>query len=209
MRASRQNGHIPEAPLTTGDVARYCHTNLVQVNRWIKRDQLKAFRNPGGQFRIARSDFRQFLVRHGMPVVPEYFDEERGKKILVADDDPSVVEAIGFILRAQPEQYQVEVARDGYETLLKAGDFKPDLVILDIRMPKFDGVELCRRFKLNGAIGPGLKILAITGHSEAYDREYLLANGADDYLLKPFNKSTLLEHVRSLLHGRAGEPGQK
>ncbi|HUU27986.1 MAG TPA: response regulator [archaeon] len=190
---------IPDPPLTTGDIARYCHTTVMQVNRWIKSGALKSFRNPGGQYRIMRAEFRSFLESNGMPIIKEFFQGNRGKKILVADDDRTVVEAISYLLKSQPENFEVEISRDGYETLIKAGDFKPDLLILDIRMPKIDGLEVCRRLRQNASITQGIKILAITGHSEAYDRDLVLSSGANDYLLKPFEKNTLLHHVEELI----------
>lgn len=191
---------IPDPPLTTGDIARYCHTTIMQVNRWIKNGDLKAFRNPGGQNRITRQEFRSFLERNGMPVLDDFFREiERGKRVLVADDDRSVVDAIRYLLMAQEEDYEVKVSRDGYETLIAAGDFKPDLLIIDIRMPKIDGLEVCRRLRQNDSFTRGIKILAITGHSEAYDRDLVLRNGADEYLLKPFEKQTLVALVKRLL----------
>ncbi|MFC1544777.1 response regulator [Gemmatimonadota bacterium] len=191
---------IPDPPLTTGDIARYCHTTVMQINRWIKNGDLKSFRNPGGQNRITRQEFRSFLVRNGMPVLDEFFLEiERGKRVLVADDDRAVVDAIKYLLQAQPEDYEVQVCGDGYETLIAAGDFKPDLLIIDIRMPKIDGLEVCRRLRQNKSIIRGIKILAITGHSEAYDRDLVLRNGANEYLLKPFDKKSLLQLVQRLL----------
>ena len=199
MKKKANDEFIPEPPLTTGDIARYCHTNMMQVNRWIKKSALKAFRNPGGQHRITREEFRKFLVKNEMPVIEEFFQLRARKKILVADDDQSVVEAIRYLLNAQPENYEVEVSRDGYETLIKSGDFKPDLLILDIRMPKIDGLEVCRRLRQNPDITTGLKILAMTGHSEAYDSQLVMASGANDYILKPFEKKELLRHVGELL----------
>lgn len=191
---------VPDPPLTTGDIARYCHTTVMQVNRWIKNGALIAFHNPGGQSRITRDEFRRFLERNGMPVLEEFFGAESiGKKILVADDDRSVVDAIRYLLRAQDKNYRVKTSRDGYETLIAAGDFKPDLLIMDIRMPRIDGLEVCRRLRQNENITRGMKILAITGHSEAYDRDLVLRNGADEYLLKPFDKKSLLEHVERLI----------
>ena len=190
---------IPDPPLTTGDISRYCHTTVMQVNRWIKSGALKAFRNPGGQNRITREEFKGFLERNGMPVVDGFFNKRARKKILVADDDSTVVRAISYLLKAQSDRFEVEMSRDGYETLIKAGDFKPDLLILDIRMPKIDGLEVCRRLRQNEDITQGIKILAITGHSEAYEREQVLESGANDYLLKPFEKKSLLDHIERLL----------
>lgn len=190
---------IPAPQLTTGDIARYCHTTVMQVNRWIKNKELKAFRYPSGHYRIIKEEFRSFLQRNDMPIIEEYFEEKRRKKILIADDDPSVVDAIRHLLVKQNEDYQVEVAFDGYETLIKTGDFKPDLLILDIRMPIIDGLEICRRLREDKNITPGIKILAITGHSEAYDRDMVLESGANDYLLKPFDTKSIMTSVEKLL----------
>jgi len=190
--------YIPEPQLTTGDIARYCHTTVMQVNRWIKTGDLKAFRFPGGQHRVTKKEFKIFLKSNGMPIIEEFFLGKGKKKILVADDDISVANAISYLLRTR-FNFDVEVSRDGYETLIKAGDFKPDLLILDIRMPKIDGLEVCRRLRENKDVTPGIKILAITGHSEAYDRDTVLASGANDYLIKPFDKNALLDHVERLI----------
>ena len=190
--------YIPEPQLTTGDIARYCHTTVMQVNRWIKTGGLKAFRFPGGQHRVTKTEFKIFLKSNGMPIIEEFFLGKGKKKVLVADDDISVANAISYLLRTRLN-FDVEVSRDGYETLIKAGDFKPDLLILDIRMPKIDGLEVCRRLRENKDVTPGIKILAITGHSEAYDREAVLASGANDYLIKPFDKNALLDHVERLI----------
>lgn len=190
---------IPERIFTTGDIARYCHTTVMQVNRWIKSGALKAFRYPNGQYRIMKDEFRHFLERNGMPVVDNFFEERNEKKILVADDDASIVDALRRLLTSHNKEYLIEVAYDGYETLIKAGDFKPDLLILDIKMPKIDGLEICRRLRHDKSITPGIKILAITGYSEAYDREMVLASGANDYLLKPFDTRSILMSVDKLI----------
>jgi len=193
------NESIPKPQLTTGDIAHYCHTTVMQVNRWIKNGALNAYRNPGGQYRITKDEFRNFLERNGMPVIEDFFNETTEKKILVADDDASVVNAIKLILKSYDKSINVEVAYDGFETLIKAGDFKPDLLIMDIRMPKIDGLEICRRLRKDKNITAGIKILAITGHSEAYDKEFVLSSGANEYLLKPFDKKSLLNYVEKLI----------
>lgn len=199
MAKKNYTDSIPEPVYTTGDIAHYCHITVMQINRWIKDKKLKAFRNPGGQYRITKSEFRDFLERNGMPIVEEFFKERKEKRILVADDDLSVVDALCHLLRKHNANYQVEVAYDGYDTLIKAGDFKPDLLILDIRMPKIDGLEICRRLRQDKTITPGIKILAITGYSEMYDRDIVLASGANEYLLKPFDMKSIIQNVEKLL----------
>jgi len=194
-----KNKSIPESLYTSGEVARYCHTTVMQVNRWIKNKDLKAFRYPGGHYRITKEEFKSFLKRNNMPIIDDYFREQHGKKILIADDDKNVVDAIHRLFSKKDKDFKIEIAYDGYEALIKAGDFKPDLIILDILMPKIDGLEICRRLRKDKTITPGIKILVITGYSDAYDRETVLANGADDYLLKPFDTQSIVKSVEKLL----------
>ncbi|MFC1538450.1 response regulator [Candidatus Latescibacterota bacterium] len=199
MTKKLNNNFTPEPLLTTGDIARYCTTGVPQVNRWIKKGDLIAFRNPGGQYRITKKEFRKFLERNGMPIVEEFFQEVKNKKILIADDDSTLVDSFSELIKAYFKDVEIEVAYDGYETLIKTGDFKPDLLILDIRMPKIDGLEVCRRIRQNNTIYPDIKILAMTGHSEAYERDEVLDSGANEYLIKSFDIDNLIEHVKKLL----------
>lgn len=185
--------------LTTGDIARYCETTVKQVNRWIQKGDLEAFRTPGGHYRIAKEKFREFLERNGMPVNEEFFKAPHNMKVLVVDDDSKLVNVIGDVLKTRYEDWEIEKAHDGYEALITVGNFNPDLLILDIRMPKVDGLDVCRRLRENKVISSRLKILAMTAHSEAYDRETVLAAGADEYLLKPIGMKTLLEYVEKLI----------
>ena len=198
MKKNKSSQSLPSTLLTTGDIARYCQITVSQVNRWIKSNELEAFRYPGGHYRITKEDFRSFLERNGIPVIDDFFDDIGGVKILIADDDPIVVDALFTLLSKQKKNYRIETAYDGYEALVKTGDFKPDLLILDIRMPKVDGLEICRRLRKDNSITKDIKILAITGHSEAYDRETVLANGADEYLLKPFNTKSILSSIERI-----------
>ena len=199
MTKKNKTEFLPGPLLTTGEVARYCQTSVMQINRWIKNGTLKAFRNPGGRYRISKKDFREFLEKNGMPIVEEFFEYERNKRILIADDDADLVKGIRYLLQASYVELNIKVAYDGYEALIKAGDFKPDLLILDIRMPKIDGLEICRRIRQNNTLKSDTKILAITGHSEAYDREMVLDAGADEYLLKPIDTEKLLELIEKLI----------
>jgi len=199
MDKKNDSEYIPGPLLTTGEVARYCHVSVMQVNRWIKNGTLKAFRNPGGRHRVSKDDFRAFLEYNRMPVVKEFFDDDRNRKILIVDDDRDLVKGIRHLIESNYVEVDIEVAYDGYEALLKAGDFKPDLLILDIMMPKIDGLAVCRRIRENAGINPDIRILAITGHSEAYDREIVLDAGADEFMLKPIDSDGMLAFIEKLI----------
>ena len=184
--------------LTTGDIARYCETSVKQVNRWILGGKLESFQNPGGHYRITKEKFREFLERNKMPINEEFFDKQQ-KKILIADDDASLAKAYAFALKKRFKDVKIETAIDGYETLIKTGKFNPDILILDIRMPRIDGLEVCRRLRNDTTTNKGIKILVVTAHSHEYDRETVLASGANEYLIKPVKITTLLEQVEKML----------
>jgi len=199
MPKKTRNKFIPEPFLTTGDIAHYCHTGISQVKRWIQNGDLKATRTPGGHYRIKQEDFRKFLKRSKIPIIKEFFQGAKKKKILIADDDDGLVDAISEVFLTRYRDVEIETAYDGYKTLIKTGDFKPDLLILDIKMPRIDGLEVCRRLREDKTITPGIKIIAITAHSESYDRDTVIASGADEYLLKPFKMKMLIDYVEKLI----------
>ena len=188
-----------KAVLTTGDIARYCHTNVFQVNCWIKNGELKTFQTPGGHNRIAIEEFKSFLERHDIPVSEEIKQKVKKGRILVADDDTVLADLIKNVMEDRFKNIEIEIAHDGYEALIKTGKFSPDLLILDIRMPKIDGLEVCRRLRQDTSLSPGMKIIAITAHANMYDRDTVLASGADEYLIKPIDMQTLQEHVEKLI----------
>ena len=120
-------------------------------------------------------------------------------KILVADDEQAVRDSLKRSLRFNG--YEVLLAEDGEEALVVIREQQPDLTILDILMPKLDGIEVCRALREAGDHTP---VLMLTARESVSDRVAGLDAGADDYLPKPFALEELLARVRSLLR-RAGE----
>ncbi|HWE91846.1 MAG TPA: response regulator transcription factor [Pseudonocardiaceae bacterium] len=115
-------------------------------------------------------------------------------RVLVVDDEPAVRESIGRGLKF--EGYQVDVAGDGLGALDALREHRPDLVILDVMMPRLDGLETCRRLRVTGDRVP---VLMLTARRTVGDRVAGLDAGADDYLVKPFALEELLARVRALL----------
>jgi two-component system response regulator MprA len=117
-------------------------------------------------------------------------------RILVVDDDDAVRESLRRAL--QLEQYEVELAADGVEALdrIRDASTEPEAVILDVSMPRLDGLEVCRRLRRDGNPIP---ILMLTARDEVSDRVAGLDAGADDYLVKPFALEELLARLRALL----------
>jgi len=118
------------------------------------------------------------------------------------DDEPAVREALRRAL--QLEGYEVALAADGAEALTALADRPADAVVLDVLMPRMDGLEACRRLRAGGDRTP---VLMLTARVEVADRVAGLDAGADDYLVKPFALEELLARLRALLR-RAGADGR-
>ena len=126
--------------------------------------------------------------------------QERNPRILIADDNTINQELLEAYLAGQ--NYEIAFANDGAQTLEMVSSFQPDLILLDVMMPKYSGFEVCEMIKGT----PGLKnimVLMITALSELGDIERAVAAGCDDYLSKPVNKLELLKRVENMLKIRS------
>ncbi|MBZ5858097.1 response regulator [Flavihumibacter profundi] len=121
--------------------------------------------------------------------------DTKGKKILIADDEPDILEIIQYNL--QGEGYEVYTARDGDEALMRAKQIKPDLIILDIMMPKKTGVEVCEILRTQPSFKDTL-IIFLTALSDESSQLKGLDTGADDYVNKPISPKLLLSRVNAL-----------
>lgn len=117
-------------------------------------------------------------------------------RVLVVEDDAEIADVLRRTLRQ--EGHEVKTASDGEEALDAAASFVPDLVILDLGLPKLDGVEVLRRIRSDNDV----PILILTARSELDDRVDGLDTGADDYLVKPFEREELLARMRALMRRR-------
>jgi DNA-binding response OmpR family regulator len=119
-----------------------------------------------------------------------------GGRVLVVEDDEDIADVLRRSLRN--EGYEVRTSADGVEALDVASGFVPDLVVLDLGLPRMDGVEVCRRLRADSDV----PILMLTARTETDDRVIGLDSGADDYLVKPFERRELLARIRALLRRR-------
>ncbi|MFB7982543.1 response regulator transcription factor [Streptomyces vinaceus] len=124
-------------------------------------------------------------------------------RILVVDDEPAVREALRRSLAF--EGYDVQTAVDGLDALEKAAAYEPGLIVLDIQMPRMDGLTAARRLRASGSTTP---ILMLTARDTVGDRVTGLDAGADDYLVKPFELDELFARVRALLRRSAYAGGR-
>jgi len=116
--------------------------------------------------------------------------------ILIVDDNPANLDILEARLLAN--KYDVITATDGEEGLNKARDQKPDLILLDIMMPKIDGLEVCRLLKEDTSL-PFIPIIMVTAKADSKDMVAGLETGSDDYLTKPIDHAALIARVKSML----------
>ncbi len=186
-----------DAPLSTGDVARYCGVSPGAVWKWVKKGRLKAYRLPGGAYRIERGAFKAFLRENDLPVDPTFFARPV-KRVLIIDDEPTIVEVVVRAVQQVKEGVEVATAADGFEAGLQIATFKPDLLVLDLMMPQIDGFEVCRTVRRNPSTAH-IKILIITAYGIHENIERALKLGADDFMHKPLNIASLVSKVGQLL----------
>jgi CheY-like chemotaxis protein len=123
----------------------------------------------------------------------------RGSKVLVVDDNPQNTELVSAYLESLP--VEVATAIDGVEAMAQAERFRPDVVLLDVMMPRMSGFEVCQKIKQNPALRDTVVIM-VTALHEVGDFERAVECGCDDFITKPVNKLELVTRVRSLLRVR-------
>ena len=134
----------------------------------------------------------------------ERLEAHRRAKILVVEDEPAMV--AGLRDNFEFEGYEVITARDGIEGLERALDESPDLVVLDVMMPRMSGLEVCKQLRAKRA---SLPIIMLTARGQEVDKVVGLELGADDYVTKPFSIRELLARVKSVLRRTAVLPKDK
>lgn len=121
---------------------------------------------------------------------------ENGNLILLVDDEEDLVLALKA--RFLAAGYEVEVARDGLEALQKARSVEPEIIVLDVMLPKMDGFKICRLLKFDSRYSR-IPIIMLSARGQEIDRETGKKAGADEYMVKPFDSALLLQRIRELI----------
>ncbi len=124
---------------------------------------------------------------------------ERPARVLIAEDNPQGAELLDAYLG--DSGWEVATAFDGEETLQKVRDWRPNLILLDIMMPKISGFEVCKRLKAD-PVTRNIAVLMITALDQTADVERAVEAGTDDFLTKPINQAELLRRMQALLTSR-------
>lgn len=122
------------------------------------------------------------------------------KRVLIVDDEPNIVTALEFLL--EKRGYEVKVAANGEAAIAEVASFKPDLVLLDVMMPKVSGYEVCQRMRANPQ-WQGIKIVMLSAKGREVEVSKGMSLGADLYVTKPFSSAELVATIDRLVSGAA------
>src|SRR5262245_21423299 len=173
---------------TTFEAAKLCHVSPLSIINWVNAGKLPAFRTPGGHRRIRRDDLARFMRENGIPLPEDLKDGSGRARVLVVDDEPSIRDVIAECLASRPSPYEVMTAADGFEAGRLVATFRPDVVLLDLRMPGLDGFQVCRTIKADPETSSTI-VIALTGyHTSATEARYVEC-GAVRCLAKPIEPS--------------------
>jgi excisionase family DNA binding protein len=182
---------------TTGEVAEICRLSQQTIIRCFDNGQLGGFRVPGSKFRrIPRDRLLKFMKEHGIPLDTLESDKI---KVLVVDDDPDIVELFVTTLK-KDGRFEVRTARTGFDAGVEANRFRPDIVVLDYMLPDVNGNVVCRTIRESEDL-QNTRILIISGVVNKSEVDGLIEAGADDFIKKPFNITTVVEKVVELVRG--------
>ena len=182
--------------LSTFAVAGMLHVDPGSVANWIDQGLLKAHRTPGGHRRVVTEDLVGFLREHKMPIPEEL--ETTPNRILIVDDELAITQLIAKALKKALPECEVVEAHDGFGAGTIIATLKPDVVILDLRMPGMDGYEVCQLIKSQESTKHA-EVLAITAYPSPESEKRILDCGARACLNKPLDIKALLREVESAL----------
>jgi len=193
---------------TTFEAAKLCHVSPLSIINWVNAGRLSAFRTPGGHRRIRREDLVRFMRENGLPL-PEQLESGSGRRrLLVVDDDSGIREVLSEHVASRMKPYEVMTAADGFEAGRLVATFRPDVVLLDLRMPGIDGFHICRTIKADPETS-GTVVIAMTGYYSPETETRILECGAIRCFAKPVEPSTLFDFIEIVFAQKAATRGRR
>lgn len=180
---------------TTGEVAQICKVSQQTVIRCFDSGKLNGFRVPGSRFRrIPREALVAFMKTNQIPM-----DQlETGKKrVLVVDDDDAIIEMFTDLLE-RDGRFEVKTARTGYDAGIVTEQFRPDVMLLDYKLPDINGNVVCRTIRANPNY-KHMQIIIISGVADPDEVAELKTAGADDFIRKPFDINAVIHRIAELV----------
>ncbi len=180
---------------TTGEVAQICKVSQQTVIRCFDSGRLKGFRVPGSRFRrIPREALIAFMKNNQIPM--EQLDSGK-RRVLVVDDDEAITEMFTELLE-RDGRFEVKTASTGYDAGILTERFRPDVLLLDFKLPDINGNVVCRTIRTNPNF-KHMQIIIISGVADPDEVAELKSAGADDFIRKPFDINVVINRIAELL----------
>ena len=181
---------------TTGEVAQVCKVSQQTVIRCFDSGKLKGFRVPGSRFRrIPRESLVSFMKENQIPL--DQLDSGK-KRVLVVDDGEAIVDMFTELLE-RDGRFHIRTASTGYEAGIITEQFRPDVVLLDFKLPDINGTAVCRTIRSN-PVFEHIKIIVISGVADPDEIKELSDAGADEFIRKPFDINAVISRMLALLN---------
>ncbi len=174
--------------LTPTEVAALLRVSPVTVRHWALEGKLPFETTPGGHRRFTRAAVESFAREQGVRL---YGEAPHGLRVLIVDDNEDLAHYLEELIAGLTGDIQVARARDGFEAGDQLHRFRPDVVLLDLKMPGMDGFEACRRIKHN-ATTRHVRVIAMTGYPSVENLQKILLAGAEVCLPKPVRVPDLI-----------------
>ena len=181
--------------LTTFQAAKICNVSFMSINRWIESGKLNSFKTPGGHRRIIQKDLVHFIKKHDFPM--SNVADLPPLKILIVDDEKESRDLIAEMLQAHTSNLTIQSADDGFDAGIKIAQFMPDVIILDLMMPKVDGFKVCKRIKSDNRT-KHIKVIVLTGYGTDENTRKAIEYGADRILFKPLQFDILVKEIEKV-----------
>ncbi len=179
---------------TTHEIALLLRVTKTAVRDWVDRGRLKAYRTPGGHRRVFQKDLMNFLNNHNLPIPDELQDYGAGK-ILIVDDDIRLAKSIKMLIKHEKLNCKIFIAVDGFEAGEMFNAYNPEIVILDLMLPKIDGFNVCRRIRKKNK---KTVIIAITGYDSEENKNKILSAGANYFFSKPIDNQGIINIINKM-----------
>jgi len=180
---------------TTGEVADICKVSQQTVIRCFDSGRLKGFRVPGSRFRrIPRDSLISFMKLNNIPL--DQLESGR-RRVLVVDDDDAIVDMFTELLE-RDGRFEYRTASTGYEAGMITEQFRPDVLLLDFKLPDINGTGVCRTIRANPAFAH-MKIIVVSGVADPDEIKELMTCGADEFIRKPFDITEVIGRIAKLV----------
>lgn len=186
--------------LSTITVAKMLGVAVASVSKWIDEGQIIAGRTPGGHRRVQVHNLLDFLRRHKLPIPPELQDSSR--KVLILDGDITFISWLTEELRRRHPDLEILVAHDGFTAGELVATYTPEIIIINVKMPGTDGLEVCRRIKSKPST-KHISVIVISSGLFPASEDNLLKMGAQACFGKPLDVESLEALIsKALAHSR-------